>query len=202
MPWIGYEYWDPEEAVDNRFLPAATQQKMVAEAVGLFAKMFSRLPASACAPGYRAKPHTVHAWAQHGIRVAQNGPGALLPPHFDCDEGLHLHRNVEFEPAVNANFSLDACLDTAENCFHRGLPAVISVHSINFHSTTKDFRTNTLRLLDDFLTTLERKYAALLYISDAELSDLVRHGSCHTAQGDLRINVVKKRFRKAQAIRE
>jgi len=202
MPWIGYEYWDAEETCDNRFLDAAMQRNLIAQALGAFAKMFSTLPASACAPGYRANHDTVRAWAQHGIRVAQNGPGAFIPPHFDSHEVLHLSRNLEFEPATDPDFSLEACLRKAESCFEKGLPAIVSIHSINFHSSVKDFRTNTLKLLDEFLTKLEGKHADLLYIHDAELCDFVRHGSCYTAQGVLRINVVKKRFSKAQVIPE
>lgn len=196
MPWVGYEYWDPEESIDARFLPPALQRDMIAQAVGVFTKMFSVLPASACAPGYRSNDDTVRAWAQHGIRVVQNGPRLLFPPHFDSNEVLHLFRNLEFEPAVNPNFSLEACLQTVEDGFQRGLPAIISVHSINFHSTIKDFRTRTLRLLDEFLTTLERKHADLLYVHDGELREFVRHGVCHVAQEELRINVIKKRFTK------
>lgn len=199
MPWIGYEYWDPEKPVDERFLDATMQRHIIGQTVGWFAKMFSTVPASACAPGYRANDDTVRAWAQHGIKVAQNGPGGFAPPHFDSDEVLHLSRNLEFEPAVEANFSLEACLRKAESWFERGLPAVISIHSINFHSTVHDFRTSTLRLLDEFLTRLERKHSGLLYVHDAELLDLVRHGACYTAQGDLRVKVVKKRFAKGMA---
>jgi hypothetical protein len=202
MPWIGYEYWDPEEPVEGRFLQAAMQQTMIAQALGEFASMFSMLPTSACAPGYRANNDTVCAWAQHGITVAQNGPGALTPPHFDSNEVLHLFRNVEFEPATDPTFSLDRCLRTMDNCFVLGLPAVISVHSINFHSTIKDFRTPTLRLLDEFLTELERKYPNLLYVHDAELRQVVRQGACHTAQQDLRVKAVKKTFTKTQVSRE
>jgi hypothetical protein len=202
MPWIGYEYWDPEKPADDRFLQADVQRNMIAQAVGAFAKMFSMLPASACAPGYRANGDTVRAWAQHGIRVRQSGPGEFVPPHFDSNEILHLFRNVEFEPAVDANFSLEACLRAVENSLQRGIPAVISVHSINFHSTVKDFRTRTLKLLDEFLTRLESKHTDLVYVHDAEVCELVRHGVCHTPQGDLCVNVIKKRFTMAQVTRE
>ena len=202
MPWIGYEYWDPEQAVDDRFLLAAVQKTMISEAVGAFAKMFSMLPASACAPGYRANNDTVQAWAQHGVKVAQNGPGAMVAPYFDSHQVLHLSRNLEFEPAVDAGFSLEGCVSAAEKCFGRGLPAVVSIHSINFHSTVKDFRTVTLRLLDEFLSRLECKHADLLYVHDAELCQLVRHGTCYTAQGDLRVDIVKKRFAKTGVTQE
>ena len=196
MPWAGYEYWDPEESIEDRFLEPALQRDMIAQAVGMFTKMFSMLPASACAPGYRANDDTVRAWVQHGIKVAQNGPKLLFPPHFDSHEVLQLFRNLEFEPAVNPNFSLEECLCAVENAFERGVPAIVSVHSINFHSTIKDFRTRTLTLLDEFLTKLERKHTDLLYVHDVELREFVRYGSCDTAQGNVTVNVTKKRFTK------
>ena len=58
-----------------------------------------------------------------------------------------------------------------------GIPAIVSVHSINFHSTVKDFRSRTLPLLDDFLTALESKHADLLYLHDEDLRELVSQGS-------------------------
>jgi hypothetical protein len=196
MPWVGYEYWDPEESIDDRFLQPDLQQRVIAQAVGVFTKMFSMLPASACAPGYRSNEDTVRAWAQHGIKVVQNGPKLLFPPHFDSHEVLQLFRNLEFEPAVDPKFSLEECLRAVENVFERGLPAIVSVHSINFHSTIKDFRTRTLNLLDEFLTTIERKHSDLLYVHDLELRELVRYGRCDTAQGNVRVSVTKKRFTK------
>jgi len=105
MPWIGYEYWDAEKSEDDRFLSAERQRVVIGEAVGAFAKLFSGLPHSACAPGYRANEDTNRAWAKLGIRVAQNGPGAIAPPHFD-HELLQVCRTVEFEPAVNPAISL------------------------------------------------------------------------------------------------
>ena len=38
----------------------------------------------------------------------------------------------------------------AERCFESGIPAIVSVHSINFHSSLEDFRGPTLRVLDEF----------------------------------------------------
>ncbi len=90
MPWIGYEYWDPEQPEDEQFLPTEKQTELIGHTVGAFAKLFGTLPRSACAPGYRANDDTHRAWAQHGIRVAQNGPGAFVPPHFDRYDILHL----------------------------------------------------------------------------------------------------------------
>lgn len=196
MPWIGYEYWDPEKPEDERMLPVHAQRALIGEAVGGFTKMFSNLPRSACAPGYRANDDTHRAWAQHGIRVAQNGPGTFVPPHFDRFEILHVSRTVEFEPAVDAAFSVEACLRQAEGCFQLGIPAIVSVHSINFHSTVRDFRRRTLQALDEFLTALESRYADLLYLHDDGLYELVSKGIYKTLQGTVQASVTRKSFTK------
>jgi hypothetical protein len=201
MPWIGYEYWDPEQPEDQRFLPARVQMDLIGQSVGLFAKMFTSLPRSACAPGYRANDDTHRAWARQGVRVAQNGPGFLLPPFLGAHELLHLTRNVEFEPATDAAFSLEKSLRQAERCFERGIPAVVSAHSINFHSSVKNFRDATLRLLDEFLTALESKHADLLYLHDENLFDVVSKGSYTAEKGDLRVNVKRENFIRSKAER-
>jgi hypothetical protein len=200
MPWIGYEYWDPEKPEDERFLSAEEQNELIGQTVGAFAKCFSTLPRSACAPGYRANDDTHRAWAHHGIHVAQNGPGALMPPHFDRHDILNLSRTVEFEPATDASFSVEACLRQAESCFEHGLPAIVSVHSINFHSTVRDFRSRTLQLLDEFLTVLESKYPDLLYLHDEDLYELVNRGSYKASPGKL--SVTRKNFTKANMARQ
>jgi hypothetical protein len=197
MPWIGYEYWDPEKPENDRFEPAETQEKLIGQTVGMFAKLFCTVPRSACAPGYRANDDTHRAWAQHGIRVAQNGPGALVPPYFDRSDVLHLCRTVEFEPAVDPEFSVGACLRQAENCFAAGIPAIVSVHSINFHSTVRDFRSRTLKFLDEFLAALQSKHPDLLYLHDEDLNELVSKGSYKTPYGNAQVNVTRKNFIKA-----
>jgi hypothetical protein len=200
-PWIGYEYWDPEKPENERFLSADAQRELIGQTVGAFAKLFSSLPRSACAPGYRANQDTHRAWAQHGIRIVQNGPGRMVPPHFDRQEILEVSRTVEFEPATDRNFSLAACLEQAELCFARGIPAVISLHSINFHSTVRDFRSATVKFLDQFLFALESRHRELLYVHDAELWELVQTGSAKGEQTEIRIGVTKKKFTNARAVR-
>ena len=197
MPWIGYEYWDPENSKDERFLAEELQRELIGSAVGAFAKFFSLLPRSACAPGYRANDDTHRVWAQHGIRVAQNGPGGRIPPHFDRHEVLQLSRTVELEPGVNPGFSLDDCVQSAETCFERGIPVAVSVHSINFHSTVRDFRSSTLKALDEFLLAVEKRHPDLLYVHDEGLYSLVQSGSYESTQGTIRVNVTRKKFTKA-----
>ena len=194
MPWIGYEYWDPEKAQDEGFLPAETQTQLIGQAVGGVAKVFSALPKSACAPGYRADVNTHRAWAQHGVRVAQSGPGMLAPLYFDRFGLLQTSRSVELEPAVDSSFSVENCVRRAETSFERGIPAIVSVHSINFHSSVRDFRTPTLRYLDEFLSVLESKHADLLYLRDEDLLSAIEKGRYNSTDGEIRINVTRRSF--------
>jgi hypothetical protein len=194
MPWIGFEYCDSERPGEEGFLTSGVQQSLIDSAVESLTRFFSKAPRSACAPGYRANKSTHDAWAKRGIRVAQNGPGSAMPPHFDGNGMLHLYRSMDFEPAAGQEFSVDACLQVAEDCFARGLPAIVSIHSINFHSTIKDFRSRTLGLLDEFLTALEAKHRDLLYVRDEDLYDLVDKGTLQSMQSAVRVPVTKRKF--------
>jgi hypothetical protein len=202
MPWIGYEYWDPEKPEDQRFLPLESQLDLVGHTVGAFARLFSTLARSACAPGYRANDDTHRAWAQHGIRVAQNGPGAFTPPHLDRHGMLQLYRTVELEPAVDAGFSVESSLRQSESCFARGIPAVVSLHSINFHSAVQDFRSASLPYLHEFLSVLESRHANLLYLHDDDLFELVHKGSYAAPDGAVTMNVTRRNFNKARLARQ
>jgi len=195
MPWIGYEYWDPEAPENNHFLSVAEQEKKVGAAVGFFAKCFSAIPRSACPPGYRGNQDTFRAYAQYGIRVIQNGPGSLAPPHFDRYGGLHIYRSVELEPAVEESFSLEAAVEAATKCIQLNLPVIVSIHSINFHSTVRDYRTGTLEALDKFLTILEQRYSSLLYLHDEDLRQLVATGNYDTDFHVISVGVMKRKLR-------
>ncbi len=201
MPWIGYEYWDPESS-EEQFLPAEEQSNLVGQAVGTFSRVFSTLPHSACAPGYRANEDTHKAWAQYGIGIAQNGPGRLISPHLDRAGTLQLYRNVEFEPALDSELSVEGCLRRAEECFRRGIPAIVSMHSINIQSSVRDFRSRALSLLNDFLSALEAKHPDLLYLHDRDISQLVQHGWFESRHGTTRINVTRKSSTRAALVRE
>lgn len=185
MPWIGYEYCDPG---NSKFLDAATQARLVREAVANFCDMFATRPLSACAPGYRANHDTHLAWAACGVRVAQHGNGVVRAPHMDSCEILNLYRSIDFEPA-HQNFPLEEYLRLADDAFSRGAPAIISVHSINFHSSLRDFRGPALKMLDLFLTSLEAKYTDLLYVHDGDLHEIVTRGRFAGPRGAISINV-------------
>lgn len=201
MPWIGYEYWDPEQ-LPVQFLSSEAQAGAIGSAVGNFAKMFSTLPRSACAPGYRANEDTHKIWAHFGVRVAQNGPGKSLPPHLDRFGLLHLYRTLNFEPAIDPALSVGKSLDRVSESFQRGLPAIVSIHSINFHSTVTDFRTRTLALLDEFLSSVEAKFPNVLYLHDGDLYDLTQTGTYASGSSAAAVGISRRRFTAGNAARQ
>lgn len=191
MPWVGFEYWDHDSK--PQFIPAGGQRRFVAEAATEFSKVFGVRPLSACAPGYRANDDTRQSWAECGIQVAQNGPGKIIAPQMDDSGLLNTYRTVELEPALDeSRYTVERCLEQASQCFARGIPAILSVHSINFHSTLKDFRGTTLARLDKFLSALERKYDDLLYAHDVDLLALLTTGKYEAGmQGQVSVRVEK-----------
>lgn len=198
MPWIGYEYWDPAGKREERHLPIELQSAAIGEAVEGFSGLFGRKPFSACAPGYRANASTHCAWKRAGIKVAQNGPDKIVAPSFDRYGILNLCRNINFEPALDRHFSVERCLRTASECFARGVPAVLSTHSINFHSTVKDFRSTTLRFLNEFLDELTKRHPNLLYVHEEDLYQLIGQGVCRRADCAVKVGVRQKNIHLAR----
>lgn len=185
MPWVGYEYWHPEEP-DPGFLPAEEQQALVRRGYELFLALFRTSPISAHAPGSRANSDTYQAWSQFGFRVAQKGGGELKPPSMHPSGILEIHRIVDFEPSTR-EMEVEKYLEIAQLCFSRGIPFVVSMHSINFHSSIKDFRTPNLAALDRLLTALESKYPDLLYVNDSDLHSIVTKGAFRTHTGKIAV---------------
>jgi hypothetical protein len=190
MPWVGYEYWNPEKPRAG-FLSSDIQRMQINKAREYFTALFGTDPVSACAPGYFANRDTRSIWAEMGIRVAQNGTGnGLNAPYIDGTGILHLHRTIDLEPSQQ-ELDVDKYLQIAGNSFARGLPFIISTHSINFHSTLKDFRTSTLSTVDSLLTALESKYPDLLYVHDQDLYNVVTQGAFQSR--DARVTVSARR---------
>jgi hypothetical protein len=65
----------------------------------------------------------------------------------------------------------------AEGMIKTGRPAIVCLHSINFHSTLKNHRDLTLKRLDRFLTLIENRYKDLLYVHDFDLWQIIKRGN-------------------------
>ena len=193
MPWIGYEYWDPNRAEAEQFLAAKEQQHWITFAAESFQSFFGARAVSACAPGYRANDATLRAWHEQGIRIAQNGPGACRAPHLDKVGVLHTYRSVDFEPALNPQLRFEDGLAAANNSFAAGVPFIVSVHSINFHSTLAPFRQRTLPLLRGLLCALAQCHPDVLLVNSRQLLEIVETGGYETSCGRIQVSVQGKR---------
>jgi hypothetical protein len=194
MPWVGYEYRNPEKPHAG-FLPADIQRVQIGKARECFTALFGTPPVSACAPGYFANHQTHRIWADMGIRIAQNGAGSgLNAPYIDGAGILHLYRTIDLEPSQR-ELEIDKYLQIAGNSFARGLPLIISTHSINFHSTLKDFRTPTLAALDSLLSALESKYPDLLYVHDQDLYTIVTEGAFQSREARVTVSARRQDLR-------
>jgi hypothetical protein len=193
MPWVGYEYWDPDKAPAERFIPEPEQEYWIGWAAQSFQKFFHEGALSACAPGYRAESATHRMWKSQGIRVAQNGPGTVRAPHFDEYGLLHTYRSLDFEPALSPELRWEDCVKSAATWLARGLPLILSLHSLNFHSTLAPFRQKTLPMLREFLNALKERFPDLLYVNDRQLLDLVETGSYVNGTGRVPVTVSEVR---------
>jgi hypothetical protein len=186
MPWIGYEYWNPEKPSAG-FLAASSQEELIKQAIQNFATLFRKSAVSACAPGYRANHNTHRAWSKSGIRVAQSGTSSgLRAPHLDEFGLLHVYRSLDLEPCQR-ELEMGKYLEIARAAFAQSLPLIISIHAINFHSTLKDFCTPAIAALDALLTALEFQYPNLLYIHDEDLHRIVTAGIYNSPNGEVSI---------------
>jgi hypothetical protein len=191
MPWVGYEYFNPERPKSG-FLPLAQQREMIKRNCRNFTDLFDCAPVSACAPGFRSNRDTHRAWSENGIHVVQNGSGSgLRAPHVDEFGLLHLYRTIDFEPS-HREIEISKYMEVAAVCLSRGIPLIVSVHSINFHSTLKDFRSATLVALDNLLTALESKYPELRYLNDADLYHMVNEGKTQSYTAKIQVNVDRR----------
>jgi len=198
MPWIGYEYWSPEKPHAG-FLSIARQRNLIQQASENFSALFGAKAFSACAPGYRANHDTHQCWRDAGIRVAQSGTGSgLKAPHVDELGILHVYRNINFEPSQREQDN-DRYLKIAETCFSHGIPVVISIHSINFHSSLKDFRTSSLAALDSLLSDLEVKFPELLYVHDQDLHAIVTEGTFRSRHEKITVSATQRGWKSSIA---
>jgi hypothetical protein len=176
MPWIGYEYWHPVKR-NSGFVSAEQQQSLIRRTYENFFSLFGTAPTSACAPGDRSNLATHRAWSECGIRVSQSGTtSGLKAPYIDDVGILHLYRTLDFEPCQK-EVDIEKYLQVAAGVFSRGLPLIISIHAINFHSSLKDFRTSSLAALDTLLTALEFRHPELLYVNDDDMYAIATQGT-------------------------
>ena len=101
---------------------------------------------------------------------------------------MNLHRTIDFEP-TQRELPIEKYVQLADACLARGVPVIVSVHSINFHSSLRNFREPTLHTLGRFFSALEAKYPDLLYVHDLDLYKIVTRGRFEAAHGPVSVTV-------------
>jgi hypothetical protein len=113
----------------------------------------------------------------------------MRAPHFDERGLLHTYRSIDFEPGLQAELDWRECVKHATRWLSRGLPFVLSVHSINFHSTLAGFRQKTLPMLTDLLKAFVSEFPDLLFVNDEQLLEIIENGFCEGEAGKIKVAV-------------
>ncbi len=91
---------------------------------------------------------------------------------------ISIVRNGTFEPSFypsNRRKALDMCLADIESAFRWNQPAVISTHRINFVSgLSVENRDKNLKLFDELLKTILKKWPDVQFLNTVELGDLYK----------------------------
>jgi hypothetical protein len=87
------------------------------------------------------------------------------------DEQLYFVRNCLFEPSLNTNIDwVSKCMESIDISFKWGKPAIIGTHRINFSGRLDaKQRDNNLKLLEQLLTKITRKWPDVKFIDSPSL---------------------------------
>lgn len=87
----------------------------------------------------------------------------------------YLVRNVSFEPFSDIHIDwVSKSLKEIENAFFWKKPAIISMHRVNFiGGIDPENRSRNLRLLDNLLNEIEKKWPEVEYLSSNELANII-----------------------------
>ena len=91
---------------------------------------------------------------------------------------LYLTRNAIFEPSIFSNGNniqpVEKCMKSIERAFRWGKPASISTHRINYIGRIEeDNRTKNLKLLNDLLTSIIKRWPEVEFMTSSELGNLI-----------------------------
>ncbi len=194
MGWYNKPYLDLSSGGE---LPAEEIQSLVTEAAEAFEGIFGRTSQSTIAPAYGWGENTERAWRTAGIRYIQGGNRQVLSSdRWEEDRRLANHplgalstsgqvylvRNCDFEPYLGAEIrsAVQACLTQVARAFDLGLPATISTHSVNYVAGLRPTWAAQCRAgLDDLLSSIERQWPDVLYLTSPELGEVILDGHFH-----------------------
>jgi hypothetical protein len=89
-----------------------------------------------------------------------------------------LTRNAAFEPSMNEDQCVEACLRQIETSFRWRKPAVISTHRVNYvGSLQAENRERGLRRLDQLINAIMHRWPDVHFMDSVELGDYIKGGA-------------------------
>ncbi len=170
------------------FLSLKEQEERIKNGISTFKKMFGLLPVVTTAPKCAWNSDTERIWHKYGIKYigAGNRRLGMVPDNRLGERNqwdmIYLTRNVNFEP-VRKNACQDAIIEI-DFLFKAQQPAILETHSINFHSSIKNFRKKSLESLDQLLYLIETKYPDVVYLTCQQLGEILEQGFCYLRNGE------------------
>jgi hypothetical protein len=183
---------------ENSFVDALTPANIdeldyvgesIKEASIQFKEVFGFQSKSFIAPCYIWRPETEKAMFDASIKYIQSGAYQLIPEigqinkfrkkmHFTGQKNkfgqIYTVRNALFEPSLIDIPVIENTLTQIERAFSYKKPAIISMHRINFSGrVVESNRTNNLKLFNELLSTMLKKWPDIEFIHSSELGDLI-----------------------------
>ena len=156
----------------------------VVEALAMFRKTWGFNSRSFIAPCYTWNDKIENTLYNNGVELMQGGRIRRASNNSSKkyvyvgqkSNGLiYSVRNCAFEPATTADYSTDKLMNEIEYAFKKNHIAVISSHRINYvGGIDVNNRIRNLRLLDNFLSTLLKKYPDVEFMSSNQLIDVLK----------------------------
>ena len=158
---------------------------IVAEGLKLFEKLWGFKSKSFVAPCYLWNSSTEKVLSDGGVQLIQtsrrgkpayqNRERCFYSGKRNRYNQLYSVRNCKFEPSTKeGGASIEALMNQVDKVFAQHKLAVFSTHRINYVSGIDETnRSRTLRLLDEFLTQLLRKYPDVEFLSSDKLIEVI-----------------------------
>ncbi len=181
-PSIGNQYMVAFRSDDEKSQNYVCES--IAQALSLFNNTWGYPSLSFIAPCYTWSDKIERVLQVNGVKIMQgvrvrrssNGGTRKFCYAGQIRNGLiQSVRNCSFEPSTTSNFQIVNLMHEIDNAFRKKKIAVISSHRINYVSGIDvNNRIKSLKLLDQFLSEILRKYPDVEFMSSDQLINVYR----------------------------
>lgn len=173
----------------SRTTSLAELQQIVLDAGRLFESMCGYIPTHFIAPDAEPAYGLDPSFAQIGVRYITNaklrhpdlGNGRTqnefvwLGKYYKELDIINITRNGAFEQVDPGHDWVNECMADIDNAFKWHKPCVISSHRVNYIGGIDESNASLgLKLLDQLLTEIEKKWPDVEYMTSTELGDIIR----------------------------